>query len=331
MDETLRPATSSVLTDEPIWANAEDFLGYLEAATGEQIFAERINALLSGRAPALKTLSATARRLVAAECCGFLEGLKVGELISRESWRPYVRWAQALSENDTVITFNYDRVIEVLSEGRVEIEKKHKDYPSGLHVVVPGQTDAPTVSAGACRVLKLHGSVDWTKTSVNGRTHVSVDQDHSWAVRAPDDEIAMATPGPSKLSGSTVDFADLWTLAKTALTEADAIVFVGYRFPETDAYARETLLGAIRENKTKNPETGSTLRAHIVLGLSGESSQHSARLASMLRFVCGAAGRHDSDTQWVGMGVPERRFFVRTHPLFAQDFLSVARRTDLFA
>jgi hypothetical protein len=54
----------------------------------------------------------TARRLVAAECAAFLQHVDP----TREQWRPYRRWAASLTPNDTVVTFNYDRVLEMLHD-----------------------------------------------------------------------------------------------------------------------------------------------------------------------------------------------------------------------
>jgi hypothetical protein len=53
-----------------------------------------------------------ARRLVAAACCAFLKDADTTE----ERWQPYLSWAKALKPSDSVLTFNYDRVLEHLGE-----------------------------------------------------------------------------------------------------------------------------------------------------------------------------------------------------------------------
>jgi hypothetical protein len=49
-----------------------------------------------------------------------------------ESWQPYERWIETLNEHDSVITFNYDRVVETLQERAkrsVRLIKLHGGVP----------------------------------------------------------------------------------------------------------------------------------------------------------------------------------------------------------
>jgi hypothetical protein len=39
------------------------------------------------------------------------------------------------------------------------------------------------------------------------------------------------------------------------IAEADAVVFIGYRFPASDAQARDEILGALRVNKRKHADS----------------------------------------------------------------------------
>lgn len=111
------------------------------------------------------------------------------------------------------------------------------------------------------------------------------------------------------------------SLAKDALRQADAVVFIGFRFPETDSDAREEILGAIRENKRVHG--AHHLSLHVVLGLPSPQSQ---RLEALLRFVCGE--RHDMAEP--NFNDEAHTFRVQLHPLFAQDFLAISSRDDLF-
>src|SRR5205823_2681786 len=95
------------------------------------------------------------------------------------------------------------------------------------------------------------------------------------ALDCGDDELSIAAPGPSKQSLSAGAFQPYWEQAMEALRTASAIVFVGYRFPPTDAEARERLLGAIREN------TQEYLAVHTVLGPS-TNSDDSRRLSGLV-------------------------------------------------
>ncbi|MGA2451049.1 MAG: hypothetical protein ABTD50_20500 [Polyangiaceae bacterium] len=135
---------------ESIWTNAEDFLDYVDTAADpgsaeeDNPHAARINEIMSrafgGHNDAVgitpDRLATAARRLVAAECCAFLEGTS----IHREQWRPFRHWAARLSENDTVVTFNYDRVIETLRDAQNKEAVNGEKPPSALKVVLPEQT-----------------------------------------------------------------------------------------------------------------------------------------------------------------------------------------------
>jgi hypothetical protein len=111
-----------------------------------------------------------------------------------------------------------------------------------------------------------------------------------FALECEEGELAIATPGPSKKREADECFRELWKLAREALAEADAIVFVGYRFPETDADAREQLLTAIGKNGAPGSKRRPhNLKCHIVLG--NKSPQDVDRLEALLRFVAGRRGR----------------------------------------
>jgi len=66
--------------------------------------------------------------------------------------------------------------------------------------------------------------------------------------------------------------------ATAALKTADAIVFVGYRFPPTDSAARRILIDAIGENDKQH------IVLHTVLGPKVHDDQ-TERLKAMLRAV----------------------------------------------
>lgn len=298
------------LSDDRMWTHAEEFLDYVDTAAeppasrSTNPHAERLRRVLDSVfntkiEPDL--LRATARRLVAAECCWFLEGIDT----RREPWRPFRRWAGLLGWSDTIVSFNYDRVIEMLRAAHdADVRRLGVGSTSPIATLAPGNMEDPK---GACRLLKLHGSVDWMRGKLADKVVTRVVPDERFALTCSDDLLAIATPGPSKQRFAD-EVNELWRLASSAIGQADAIVFVGYRFPETDAIARERLLGAISENDRPR------LYLHIVLG---DSHDHAARLESLLTYAC-RARRSRSD------GVT-----IDRHPLFTQDFLTVVSRDDL--
>ena len=106
---------------EPLWEHAEEFLDYLDtAALNEEvptawvlrkIVLERLSEAKANDVR-MSDPRAAARRVVAAQCTTFAVN---GEPES-ERWRPFVAWAKALGPGDTIVTFNYDPVLERLHE-----------------------------------------------------------------------------------------------------------------------------------------------------------------------------------------------------------------------
>jgi hypothetical protein len=301
-----------------LWRDAEEFLEYLDTAASDpsgplcarlKLIIDELRGLGEEFAPSEEIVGALrdcARRIIAAECCSFL----VGANTKSERWDPFHDWARQLRYRDTVITFNYDRVIESLDANHLKVSPPASDWEEHR-------------AADVCRVLKLHGSVDWVRGKTTPRFTVH-QSDPAFAVTADDDALALATPGPTKRSAAK-EFAELWNLATDALREADVVVFVGYRFPPSDAEARSKLLGAIRGNRAASKH----LRINIVLG--PERTPDVIRLEQMLRAVGSLETRAEmqrgeavqTETWLPGL---LGSFDVTTHPMWAEDFFSVWSR-----
>jgi hypothetical protein len=253
----------------------------------------------------MAALRGAARRLIAAECCSFLEEANLDE----ERWAPYRSWAETLKFPDVILTFNYDRVLETL----------------GRFVIVP--PDGSYDNDGKAAVFKLHGSVDWQRLEgppVNGvKGRYSSTTDPRFALTCADYQIGIATPGPTKRI-STKELEAIWDGALAHLKEADAIVFVGYRFPPTDAEAREKLLGAIRENRSSQSGRSHHLYLHIVLG-PNRADANVERLTGLLGQVMAQAGRIES-----GPVTHTETFSIGVHPLYAEDFFTVSSPGTLY-
>ncbi len=292
---------------EALWANAEEFLDYLDTAATAPTAAAlkaRIEQLagkfltlqhpgVSISIPAVDELAAAARRLLAAECSAFLSRID----LKSERCDPFVRWAQRVGPKDTVITFNYDIFLDLLAM-----------LPNCKFAVVDPAT--PELEPDLAPALKLHGSVDWGfSNGVFKRT-----DNKEFSLICNDSAIGIASPGPKKLE-ATGSLKDLWDKAVQALQSADAVVFLGYRFPPTDSHARHTLLTALAENGKPY------LALHTVLG-PDIGSPASARLRELLRYAMRLKGR---------IHVPPRdythqEFSLVQHPLYTEDFLSLFER-----
>lgn len=254
------------------WSEAESFLEFIDAAaTPETPQYKRLPLEVRDKAA---ELSRKARRLVAAECVAFLTSNPpvVGsgkDAVIPERWRPYARWVQNLTADDTVISFNYDLVIENLRSALQKADAEGADL-GGLQLRVI-TTANDLAKPGFAKVLKLHGSVDW---ALDPRG-----EDRVWAKGCPwleDDRIepVIGTPGPGKFD-ATQNLGWLWRAAEGAIRSAEEMILVGYRFPESDGYAREALLDALRDSNVQ--------RVHSVLGRSSPDAERLKYLLQMSR------------------------------------------------
>jgi hypothetical protein len=262
----------------------------------------------------VQALLRAAQRLLAAECCGFMQEADP----SLERWEPYVTWASRLTELDTVVTFNYDLVVETAASS----EQARDLGGKGITVVTFGEMrDNPDFASAAKMpiLLKLHGSVDWRHVADRPIMPFERTGEREFAInQGLDVPLSIATPGPTKGTLATTHLKPLWDLAKKRLSEADQILFIGYRFPPSDSQARSELLGAIASNPplvgpSPSQAKPRPLGMHVVLG---DSDAAASRLTALLRFAGDKSGRVAE-----GRGVP---YAITRHPLFAEDFLSVA-------
>jgi len=310
-----------------LWDDAEQFLERLETATVEpggdlardvretlrylDVFPEVHGWSLANNtqevwnrhktqlSPAL--MHSEAVRYVAGACTAFLLRAEQNPRIVDESeqWDPYRRWFKMLHPgHDTVVSFNYDRVPDLLADHGRRLQRRDLF----MSPFVDGKT-VEGLAPNAVPLYQLHGHVSWRRRS----SDMTVELES--ARRAPDksiahlhpDEAVIGIPGQTKLGMPSGLLKCLWEPAKAALRSADAIVFVGYRFPETDNLAKRTLLDAVKANRED-------AYVHIVLGATNADTP---RVQAML--------------EWTR---PKNR--VRVHPLWAEDFLAAYERNGLF-
>ena len=300
-----------------LWRDAEEYLDYLDAAAElgdgaapnkflKRKIREKYESKNKPELEDLMRFSAAARRLLAAECCSFL----VSPLLSSERWQPYFRWARQVDQdNDTIITFNYDTLLERL--GADSKQGKHIKFD----VLRPGDEPEP----GVPPVLKLHGSLNWRRIQDHNGVRFEILDDYTFALRAPDSELAIASPGPSKLA-RTKELLPLWRVAEDALENATAIIFVGYRFPPTDSESRRRLLDAIARNRQNY------LPVHTVLGPRVRDPE-TQRLRNLLLFSARQNMRREI-ANGTAPSADELRngFNLVSHPLYAEDYFSVCAR-----
>lgn len=206
-----------------------------------------------------------------------------------------------MKAGDTVITFNYDRVLNLLNEHLVGLSETRSLLRSPV-----GCPSFDEKREGVIPVYHLHGHVGW-QVSADGN-HCEPDgpngirADRARAHLNPAKAL-MGTPGKAKTSLHTGALKDCWQRAMGAIRDATSIVFVGYRFPETDNLAKLQLADALRQN----PEA----RVHVVLGANNADTP---RLAGMIG--------------WTRTGSGERGPTL-IHEMLCQDFFAVFERREL--
>ena len=262
----------------------------------------------------LEAMNAEAQRLMVAQCSAFM----LNADRETERWAPFSKWGQSLKASDTVITFNYDCAAELVGEGKL----------------VVAIDDATLKQGTQAKLLKLHGSTNWTK--IRNKSHFQIDLNNG-DFACLDDECfkwrCVGTPGPNKRE-ITDYLKPVWDEARLAIHNAEAIVFVGYRFPPSDSDAREKILGAIQENASHH------LLLHTVLGpnISDESTSRlrgllESRMSERRRLArvdrsSDEACRQDANLRGgkTSAGHPASNlplyYGIVPHPLYSQDFVS---------
>lgn len=139
------------------------------------------------------------------------------------------------NETDTVISFNYDFILEKALEriGRAfeyGIEGMRWDGPRTLE-------DSPLV------IIKLHGSINWYQQ--DGGLCVAADPQE--LIDGPGRYPLLAPPTWNKSSPVGV-LPQLWSRAREAISKATRIVVIGYSMPKTDPYFKYLLAAGLKDN-----------------------------------------------------------------------------------
>tara|TARA_A100000171_G_C2124511_1_gene142715 strand:+ start:595 stop:1668 length:1074 start_codon:yes stop_codon:yes gene_type:complete len=291
--EYARGSGQLVLESKPVPAAWQDPEKYLEVLSGwaenpESAFAPyRENA---GPGFWSRLLAASLRRLAAEVTCCYSNG----RAINGERGLAYQQWASGLEVGkDVIVSFNYDTIVESLNI-------------SGLFTLLgaPSLTDERSFQ-GKVPLLKMHGSVDWKR--VNGAIQ-QCGIDETIGDDRQFDEFAMAIPGTGKLGFSQAN-QWLWNCAEQFIQGAEFINFVGYRIPETDGLALNSICKSIRRRCESSKRIDLPV-INIVLG--PVPTPERARAEGLMRLLLGEVA---SAKQWIKK--------VHVHDMWAQDFFQV--------
>lgn len=149
---------------------------------------------------------------------------------------------------DTVITFNYDLVLDRA------FEQMGIDFGYGLNI---DQSDA---SGPDVTFLKLHGSINWKTCPTCEGVKITSAIDSKNALSNCSDcgqrlSPLLVPPSWDKASSGihgARQLASQWRAAAEALTSATRICIIGYSVPETDAFFRYLLTLGLAENPRLN-------------------------------------------------------------------------------
>jgi hypothetical protein len=159
-------------------------------------------------------------------------------------------------------------------------------------------------------VFKLHGSADWIREGANYVALGEYEAFKNPSIASP----AIAAPGRSKSPFGRPPFPRLWELAEKAIEEAQWVIFMGYRFPPTDALARIRLGQALSKRNAHVVR-----RIDTVLGPKVESDD-SRRLSTLLRAARGPRRIEEDDL--INVTPSSRHLQIYRQPVWAEDFLT---------
>lgn len=151
--------------------------------------------------------------------------------------RIYRKFKQNLiTKNDCVISFNYDTTFE-------------KSIPRSCYYAHIDADDKNKVG-----FFKLHGSINWKRESKKRITRCEVDN-KAPVIIAPTHLKFIGLKNAGSLPGhfgqsEVID--EIWKDAEVKMRNADALVFIGYSFPESDLYF-SSVLRSVMITSEKNP------------------------------------------------------------------------------
>ena len=218
-----------------------------------------------------------------------------------DRWQPYIRWFPRLGKRDTIITLNYDLLVETVA-AKVDRPFPGREFETNEDLVrvdeLMRQNEAHPDQPLLC---KLHGSVDFIER--DGAAYAKRYNIDDYFVADPP---LLGTPGTGKVSLSEGSLKRVWQTALERLREAHIISIVGYSLPETDNDFRIKLLDAVAANNAK-------LEAiNIVLGQPAPQSQRARAILDQATKLNALLG-----------GFIE----VNLLPIYAQDYLPYYRPT----
>ncbi|MEI7899630.1 MAG: hypothetical protein WCK89_05220 [bacterium] len=147
--------------------------------------------------------------------------------------------AEALNVGDTVISFNYDCIIDAALHAKKN--KQSWSASNGYHAkVASGAAAWDGLGARGRRarhpikLLKLHGSLNWDRATI--ANELSLRADPYETLSRSDNEIV--PPVWNKTIGGDMVFSAIWKEARRMLPKGKIMIVAGYSVPPTDLLTR---------------------------------------------------------------------------------------------
>jgi hypothetical protein len=169
--------------------------------------------------------------------------------------------APQTQRRNTVITFNYDTVLEA------GFDLIGQRYDCQLD---PSRS---TQESAATPLLKIHGSINWSRPLGAPEDAPLVERADYAAVRRCGDEVAILPPTWRKTFGGSL--GRMWDAAVGAVSSATRLIVVGFSLPATDTHFKYLLAAGLRDNIS--------LRKVIFVNPAAEEALFQARIRSVFR------------------------------------------------
>lgn len=191
--------------------------------------------------------------------------------------RHHAALVDALRPQDTIISFNYDCVMDhaLRIHGGGKWSARH-GYALPRPSRVEGYEhwdaqDPPTSASGSIYLLKLHGSLNWQLPSPQEAETGRITLKQRLYQQRGTPRFTIIPPEWSKKIDDDANFFALWRNAERAVRNARTIALVGFSFTPTDSHAESLFRVALAANKLKtlviaNPSVADRHRIRGIFG-----------------------------------------------------------------
>ena len=179
------------------------------------------------------------------------------------------KFVQRLAQTDVIVTFNWDTILDRAIESQRKFSW-HRSWGYGKTVrenLESFSHDPPKIPNKYPRLLKLHGSINWTSFHSNGEIKSKIT--NGWHPGDRVNNVLMMPPkmikrevwdnnqtfaegddGANTINATPSNFySNLWAEAEGQLSHCRRLVFIGYSFPPADFAVSNMIRRAISEMK----------------------------------------------------------------------------------